>query len=359
MRVFKFLAVTVILLIVILIGVGLYIRSYYYNAIDEQNSDSPEVVSVEITAGEDIKSIATKLKDKGLIKNSDLFYWYVRIEKIGSKIQAGNFNIPTNLSMKEVAEVIQKAAGDDVWIRFQEGLRGDEIAEILEIQFLQIENTQFSKIEFLDIVYNPDNYDLNSSLLRYKPAGNSLEGFIYPDTYSVRVDISTKEVVELFLQTFEEKITQQNTDKLEETEEGFYNSIVLASIVEREGRNDEERKRIADILLSRLREGLEDGTKLLQADATLLYLQKDWETPVTQELKAMNDPYNTYINPGLPPTPISNPGLESIMAVVNPVENEYLYYLHGNDGEIRYARSFTEHENNVRCYINENESFCP
>lgn len=359
MKIFSKVLIILILIGAVLTGVFFFLRDKYYKSLEEPNSDVPYSVEVEILPGEDIKTIAKKLKDKGVIKNADIFYWYVKFEGIGSKVQAGKFNIPQNLNIKEVAAVIQTAAGDDVWVRFQEGLRADEIAELLELQFIKTEGSSFNKAEFMNIINFPDDKNLNADILKYKPEGNSLEGFIYPDTYSVSKSISTKELVELFLNNFEEKIGQETINKFENSPEGFYGSLTMASIVEREGRSGDERPMIANVLLKRIRTGLEDGTKLLQADATLLYLQKDWETPVTSDLKAQDDPYNTYINPGLPPTPISNPGLESINGVANPRENDYLYYLHGNDGEIRYAKTFEEHENNQRCYINDNKSYCP
>lgn len=345
---------------IVLIAVAAFMIIGYYNRqLESSNGSSTEIVTFTIEQGSDIKTIATKLETEGIIQNADIFYWYVKFESLGPSIQAGDFRIPLNLTIPEVVATLQQAGGDDMWVSFQEGIRLDEIAGELQAQFLLEEGSMFNKEEFLAIAENPDDYALDdNSLIRFKPNGVSLEGFLYPDTYNIRKDIPTIDLIQLFIDTFEEKLGEDVIAKLDISEEGFYGSLILASIVEREGKNEEERGMIAYILLTRLHEGVEDGTKLLQTDATLLYLQKDWVTPVTQALKEEDNLYNTYLYPGLPPTPISNPGIETMTAVAQPTENSYLYYLHGNDGSIHYGETFAEHENNQFCYIIENTDFC-
>jgi UPF0755 protein len=128
--------------------------------------------------------------------------------------------------------------------------------------------------------------------------------------------------------------------------EDSYEDIILASMVEREGYNSTDRAIIADILQRRYEEGW-----LLQVDATLLYPKKDWSHTITDIDKEDDNPYNTYKYPGLPPTPICNPGLQSINAVRNPQPNSYYYYIHEDDGTAHYSTTLSEHNANVNQYL--------
>ncbi len=345
-----------LILITSIIVFGAY---YYYNQqINLPASDSDNIIQIEIEQNESVKDISVKLQTAGVIKSSDIFFLYVKLNQIASQIQAGKFQIPQNLTVIEVAEKIQKAAGNDIWITIQEGLRLDEIAETLDEYFLKEENTLFNKEEFLDIVNNPDNYELDSEdLLADKPIDNSLEGYIFPNTYNINKDITSLELTNLFLDTLENKLETESIDINSHQEFNSYEVIVLASIIEREARTSEERSMISDILQKRLRGEL-DGVKLLQADATLLYDLKDWEAVITSEIKENDSEYNTYKVTGLTPTPICNPGIDSIKAVLSPKENTYFFYLHDDKGKIHYAETNEEHVNNQRCFINKNSDYC-
>ncbi len=348
----------VILILLIFSGLAyLFAKSWYEKQINLEASDSSELIEVEIESGESAKDIAVKLQTAGVIKSSDLFFLYVKLNKIAPDIQAGRFQIPQNLTIVEVATFIQKAAGNDIWITIPEGLRIDEIATILDEAFLKEENTVFDKSTFIDICENPDNYDLTSDILQFKKENASLEGFLYPDTYNVRKNITSAEIIELLLDTLDQKLKSNDIDLTSDNDLTPYEVITLASIIEREAFTSEERYMISDILQKRLRGEL-DGVKLLQADATLLYEEKNWETVVTKELKEKDSLYNTYKYTRLPPTPICNPGTDSINAVISPTQNEYFFYLHDDEGKIHYAVTNEEHINNQRCYINKNQNYC-
>ena len=129
--------------------------------------------------------------------------------------------------------------------------------------------------------------------------------------------------------------------------------IILASIVEREGKTGQDRPVIAGVLLNRMQKGWP-----LETDATLQYAlgyqSKDktwWKKTLTQDDKLIDSPYNTYMNPGFPPGPISNPGIQSINAVIYPKKTEYMYYLHDEKGNVHFAKSLEEHERNIETYL--------
>lgn len=356
----KLLTLFVILAIITIIaGIGGYswFNSRAKSSPCSAEDDSTTMVEFRIVQGESVQEISVNLQKAGLISSSDIFYWYVKINRIGNKFQAGSFLIQKCLPMSEIAEILQNAKGDDVTITITEGLRIDEIADVLDGFFLNVENSNFDRTEFLNIVENPDNYDFDAEILSHKPEGASLEGFLLPETYYVSKEISTWEVVNLLVKSLESKLTSEGIDITSHPDLSAYEVLTLASIIERESRSTEERHMIADIFLRRLTDGI-DGVKLLDADATLLYELKDWEAVVTIQLKESDSPYNTYKFPGLPPTPIANSRIDSINAVLNPTANEYFFYLHDDEGKIHYAKNLTQQTNNQRCYINKNLEYC-
>jgi UPF0755 protein len=153
----------------------------------------------------------------------------------------------------------------------------------------------------------------------------SLEGFLFPDTYYVSEKSTTKDIVEILLTGYENKFLNYYEKNKSKTTYSLYELTTLASIVEREARNDIERKNISNIFIKRLA-GKMQGVKLLQADATLLYSKKDWKYSLSQKDKDSNDPYNTYKFTGLTPTPICNPGESSLKSTIDYIENNYFYH---------------------------------
>ncbi|MEI6887601.1 MAG: endolytic transglycosylase MltG [bacterium] len=350
--------ILVILIFLIALGVlgFVFISGWYSDETTKPNSSDSSIVSFEVKLGEIPDTVSKKLLDNNLIGSSELFLLFVKQTNQSNKIKAGTFQIAKNLSFQQILDVLNSPKSTNVKIFFPEGLRIDEIATTLQNEFSGFDKVAFDKKEFLDIVNNPSKYSLDSTIVsEYLPKEKSLEGFLFPDTYMVEPDISTQALVEKLLKSFEDRffsLYQSSSKKY-----SMYETVTLASIIEREGRGATERANISDVLQKRL-DGKGDGTKLLGADATLLYEQKNWKFVITNDTKAKNTPYNSYLKPGLPPTPISNPGLESLKASINPISNKYFYYLHGNDGVIHYAVTYADHNKNIRCYINGNTSFC-
>lgn len=355
--------ITIFFVVILLLGIGGFVAYSWFNSqitassCSDEEKDSAQIIQFEIEQGESVQDISVKLQQAGIISSSDVFYFYVKLNRLGSSFQAGKFAISECSSMQEVAEILQRAEGNDIAITITEGLRMDEIATVLEAEFLNEENTNFDKDEFLSIVESPDDYDFGIDILAFKPEGNSLEGFLLPETYYVQKDITTWELVNLLVTSLEDQLAEDGIDLTSHNQLSPYEVLTLASIIEREALTTDERYMIADILLKRLR-GENEGVKLLETDATLLYEEKDWKAVVTIQLKEKDSPYNTYKYPGLTPTPISNPRIESIKAVMSPTENEFLFYLHDDQGQIHYAKTYDQHINNQRCHINKNPDYC-
>ncbi|MCA9375017.1 endolytic transglycosylase MltG [Candidatus Dojkabacteria bacterium] len=321
-----FAAISVVLMLIFGISV------YYSNAIKNPNSTSSEEIQFTIEEGETVQEVAEKLVNLGLLKDSrkSAFLIYTKQTDQASKIQAGVFRLPKNLNIEELAIELQKAGVPDLWVTIPEGLRIDEVGRILQTEFNKYDESVFDKARFLGLTTDK-NFIQSLGITDT----DTLEGYLFPNRYLLPIQ-STEELV----------INQMVTAFSDSVDEISYHDLIIASMVEREGRNDEERRMIADIISRREKEGW-----FLNIDATLLYFYKDWSKELTERDINQDQPYNTYTRTGLPPTPICNPGLSSINAVLDPVPNSYYYYIHDASGNIHYATTEQEHYQNVQNYL--------
>ena len=327
--------IKIFLLAVLTVAVILVVAKKNYDTVIEQpNSDSSDKISFEIASGETVDSIVQKLVDQGILKEkwANYFRIYLKLNDISQRIQAGTYVMPKNLSITEIAETIQQARGLDIWITIPEGLRKDEIAEILDKEFTEEGNINFVKEDFLTLTTD----ETFISSLGFTYTLKNLEGYLYPDKYAFSNTATTEEVLKIFLDNFKKKVGIEDS----------YEDLIIASMVEREGYTSSDRPMIADIIKRRLDEGW-----LLQIDATLLYPEKDWKHIITDIDKKKDNLYNTYKYAGLPPTPICNPGLEAINATRNPQSNNFYFYIHDKDGNVHYAETLAEHNRNVEKYL--------
>lgn len=278
-----------------------------------------------VRRGEGVKSVAARLAAEGLIRSPTGFYLLVKVMGIERDVEAGDFRL--NPAMDAAALARELTHGTlDVWVTTLEGWRVEEVAAKLTRE-IDIPESEFTKV--------------------------AREGYMFPDTYLVPRDATVGAVAELFRTTFDQKVDEKLKSDAKKTGLSFDEVITLASIVEREGRTEEDRPVIAGILLKRL-----NADWPLQADATLQYAlgyqtgeKTWWKKGLTDEDKKVKSPYNTYTNPGLPPRPIANPGLSSIKAVIYPKETDYWYYLHDPDGGVHYAKTLEEHNANITKYL--------
>lgn len=328
-----FSKVPIILVLILFVFLGV-VKLDYDRALSNPNSDSEEKSIIEIKEGETVQNILDSLIESELLKERFVYYakFYLRINDLGTRLQAGVYELPKNLSLKELIDALQSGRSQDVWILIPEGLRKDEIAQIVGNELGKYTPSNFSISEFLSLT--TDTTFIESLGLAVNVS--DLEGFLFPDRYAFPREIDSRGVIEILVENFKTKVGDEYS----------YQDIILASIVEREGYNGNDRPTIAGIIIKRFNEGW-----LLQTDATLLYPVKDWKHIITAQDKDDDNPYNTYKKIGLPPTPICNPGLQSIKAVWEPVESAYYYYIHDTDGNPHYGRTLDEHNSNVNKYL--------
>lgn len=297
--------------------------------VDSKNKETKVFV---IPPGLGVDQIGQRLKDEKLIKNTLAFKIMVGKEGIAKKLQAGDFRLSPSMNLFEIAQALTHGTLD-IWVTIPEGLRREEIAVILKNSFAK------QGIEF-----DSDGF-LNKTV--------DLEGFLFPDTYLIPKNASSDDIIKILRDNFEKKYASL-TLSTNLTEKQI---ITLASLIEREVKHDKDRPIAAGILIKRLRKGWP-----LQVDATIQYAKANiecqmpevkcqwWPKVIAKDL-GIDSPYNTYKNQGLPPTPICNPGLASLKAVVEPLDSEYWYYLSDNSGNIHYAKTLEEHEENIRKYL--------
>lgn len=274
-----------------------------------------------IEPGSGIRAIANNLEKEGLIKDPIVFFLMVRQKGYDKKIQAGDFRLSPSMSAIEIAEAMTKGSLD-IWVTIPEGKRAEEIAEILS-----------EKIPTYDESWKQD-------LVQQ-------EGYLFPETYLVPRDSNSETIITLLTNTFEEKYSQISQKNVDLSKEEI---VILASMIEREAKHDEDRPLISSVMHNRLEIGM-----ALQIDATIQYakgkINGNWWTPVTlAEYRSVKSTYNTYLQPGLPPGPISNPGQKSLEAAANPASTNFLYYITDKNGINRYATTGEQHLENIRKY---------
>lgn len=348
-----FIVMAIMIVIPLIIISGAF---YYYNSVvNTPLGKSADMVKVTIDVGESRDAIAQKMVDSGLLSKSSNMILYMKISKEGGNIQAGDHYIPHNATLKELVKILEeKPSEDTIWVTIPEGLRYDEIAEILAKGFEGKEGNKFNKDEFLAICKEPrkSNGKLGENVAKILAMtlpneSSSIEGFLYPDTYNLKVGVDASEVITKLISTLtDEKLTTEDYSEIKNSKYSLYETINIASMLEREARNNEEAPIIADIIIRRLETGYPLGI-----DATSLYELKDWKATLDFKILENSTPYNTRTNVGLPPTPISNPGIDTIRAVIKHQDNEYFFYLHDNNGVIHYGKTNAEHNRNIEKYL--------
>jgi len=318
----KILLIFVLLILVIIGGVFGFIQQNNQPVSSDQTSKI-----FTIKSGEGIKSIAQKLESNGLVKNKYVFLYYTYSLSLNKKIQAGNFKLSPNLTTKEIAIKLTQNGVTDYWVKILEGLRIEELTDIFP-QDSSIKSDDFIK------------------------AVKANEGYIFPDSYLIPQYFTLDQILSLIQTNFDKQFAQAKSGSTIDISDS--DAVILASLIEREGRLLKSKQMISGIIFNRLKEGMP-----LQIDATVQYardsqsksVSKYWQPVTSDQIKQTKSSYNTYQNPGLPPRPICNPGYNSLYAAFHPTESDYLYYITGDDGVMYYAKTLSEHNANIANHL--------
>lgn len=318
---------------VVIIALGVF--GWLWNAM--QPVEQPEARFV-IAEGASRDQIIEQLKADGRIRSIWLAKWYVRSKAWSTVVQEGTYQLSGAYTYAQLLDALHEGRGKDTSIRitFPEGWRVSQFADRLQAR--GIVDAQ----EFVDALEK--RRAEVTELLPGLKATAALEGVLFPDTYALKPGSSADSVIDIMLANYKrrvEPLIAASSTTLSPRE-----VVTLASILERELNTSEDRAMAADLFIRRLKIGMR-----LQSDATVNYVTgKSALRPTGTDLATLS-PYNTYQNEGLPPGPINNPGLDTIRAVLNPIANEYFFYLSTPDKKTIWAKSYQDHLSNIRDYL--------
>ncbi len=316
---------------------------WYKRALGAPDAGSDRRIPVTIEAGSSTADIADLLEESGVIRSSTAFKWHVRFSGKASALQAGSFVFTPSLSVQEVIERLTRAEAGEASVTIPEGFT------VLDIDKLLAEKGLIKAGEFAECALTCDfsSFDFLPKGKALATRGGQLEGYLYPDTYFVDPsNFVPKFFIERLLGTFRTKVIDAHEKQIAAAGHTLHEVITMASLIEEETRKADERAMVSGILWKRIDEGMG-----LYVDATIRYIAEKPTAALTVNDLAVDSPYNTRKYRGLPPGPIASPSLSSIEAALEPKASPYYYYLHGADGQIRYAETNDEHNANKAKYL--------
>ncbi|MDD9269795.1 endolytic transglycosylase MltG [Paenibacillus sp. GCM10023248] len=333
------------LILLLLVGTAAGIGLFIVNAMQPVAASEQEV-RVSIPQGAGSVQIAKELEAKGLIKNSSIFTYYLKLKKQGSRFQAGEYGMKPGITFDQVIDKLNKGETvkeEVIRVTIPEGYTIEQIAAKLS------EGTPWSKDVFLQMANAPADLKSETALAipDNKNLKHKLEGYLFPETYEFKKGSTEQEFIERTLQELDKKLATLPPDwkdKLKERGLTVHQMLTIASLIEREVVQDEERALVSGVIQNRLKKNMP-----LQIDATVQYLfDKSKERLLEKDLQ-IQSPYNTYLNTGLPPGPIASPSLASMKAAIYPEETKYLFYVTKKDGTKGhlFAETFEEHKKNI------------
>jgi UPF0755 protein len=329
-------------LYIIVICAGFACWYFYATAAIGGNDEMRKKVIVK--PGWSTTQIANHLHDEGFIRSPLGFRLYVRSQKLDGTLQAGVFLLLKSQSVSDIVETLRTGKAEEVIATIPEGFT------VLDIDNLLFSMDLIEKGEIVRCSQECDfeTYDfLPENITGLAQRGGRLEGYLFPDTYYVQEEgFVAKFFLERMLNAFRNTVLKENAEAVEASGRTLAELITMASLIEEETRKEEERGVVSGILWKRF-----DDSRGLGVDATVRYILNKQTEVITHGDLNSNSAYNTRKFRGLPPGPIANPGLPSILAAAKPKSSPYWYYLHGNDGQIYYAVTNEEHNTNRYFHI--------
>ena len=313
---------------VLVVGGGILSGWFGYQQLNQPSSDFPVGEPITIEPGASVRDISAQLHAAGVVRSETLLYYTLVLAHDPTTLKASTYVFGEPLTTAAVASRLTEGDFDSTLVRFTH-IEGERVSHLAERAAAQLPN------------FDPATFTTLAT---------PHEGTLFPDTYFIPESFTAEELFALLRATYDSQLaplqSQIEAHPLDEPE-----IITLASIIEREANSPESMRMVAGILLNRLEAGMP-----LQADATIEYVL---DTPLNElppgalatELRERASPYNTYLNSGLPPTPIGNPGLQAIEAVLEPTESSYWFYLTAPDGTFHYAETYEAHQRNVARYL--------
>ena len=299
-----------LIVVIIIIGGG---AGYIYHEI---NKPEKYAKVIEIKSDVPLKKSLSVLP----ISKNIIFKVYLKYRNEGKGIKAGYYELKGNLNMKELIDVLEEGKDKVFRLTIPEGYSVAEIAELLE-KMGKIDKDKFYKT-------------FNEIEFPYPTPNGNFEGYLYPETYYIPENYDEKLILRTLLREFLKKFPPENYPNKEE----FYQKLIMASILEREAKLDEEKPLMASVFYNRIGKGMK-----LASDATVNFVYNYKKKRMYYKDLEIDSPYNTYKYKGLPPAPISNPSVVSVEAAYNPAKTDYLFFVAKGDGGHFFSKTYREH----------------
>ncbi|HZK12343.1 MAG TPA: endolytic transglycosylase MltG [Atribacterota bacterium] len=293
----------------------LFITAIYFPL--EENTTAPKIV--DIPSGTNAREIVDVLEKNEIIrKNNYTFRILTKLMKLEDQLKYGEYNLSPSMNMLQILHKLVKGEVITYKITIPEGYTCIQIAELLDKKEI------VKKEDFLKLV---------------KDSEKTLEGYLFPDTYEVPKRYGAEKMVKVMLSNFDQiALENKFTEKAEKIGFSLNEIIILASIVEKEAKFNDEKNRVSSVFYNRLKIGMK-----LQSCATIQYILGEPKEKLDEKDLKIDSPYNTYLYKGLPPGPICNPGLDSIIATLEPAEEDYLFFVLGENGRHIFSKTYEEH----------------
>jgi len=319
--------ISALLIFVLLSFVALY---FGYFLISPAGFDKKEEIFI-VEKGSGLRTVAAELERRRLIKGKNLFMLWVFLKGSTGDIKAGEYSLNQSMPAVRIFHILTSGAVRTYPLTIPEGLTAEQIGDILAKKNL------VNKMEFISLVRE------KTLAVSYRIDGPSFEGYLFPDTYLISKGMGARELIDLMVNRFWDVFN--DLMRGQKISMPVLEIVTLASIVEKETGLAEERPVIASVFLNRLKKRMR-----LESDPTVIYGIQGFDGNLKRKDLHARNPYNTYINFGLPPGPIANPGRESLMAVISPAKTDYLYFVSRNDGSHHFSASLKEHNRAVVKY---------
>jgi UPF0755 protein len=331
----------IILIITIVILLALYLWQIFIPV----DSNSNEQISISVEKGQTTRDIALNLQEKGLIKLGPIFRLYVLLNGSAKKLQAGVYQFSKSMNLVQIAGKLATGETMKEKLTIIEGWNLRNIGSYLESKELfqssdfwlvsGLPATDYSKEADLP---KPFDFSDKYEFLESKPENVGLEGFLFPDTYEISKELKVEDIIKKMLDNFNQKFTIQLKEEISRQNKTIFEIITMASILEKEVQGKEDKEIVSGIFWKRIK-----LQKQLESCATIAYIKGVDQWQYSFQDSRIDSPFNTYINYGLPLGPISNPGMESILAAIYPQSSEYLYFLSTPEGQTIYSKTYQEH----------------
>ena len=305
------------------------------------SGDDDSAIRFDIALGASAQQIADDLVAASLIADTQLFLDFARVEGYDRRFEAGVYFLNQTQSIVEIAALLTDSSRSHIPFRTVEGARIEEVAQQIDSNGM----FAFTGADFLAQVWAGTPLPADFAAWAGIPAGASLEGYLYPDSYQLPPDISAMGLRDTLLGAFRERVNDELRNTALERGLTLHQAVTLASIIEREAVWQDEHAMIASVYHNRLRTGMR-----LQSDPTVQYAlhgaRGRWWSPITfADFREVVSPYNTYLVDGLPPGPIASPSLSAIHAAIHPAESDFFFFHAACDGSYYhvFATTYEEH----------------